>query len=1016
MTIRTKKVNKLKGGKYTKKLVGGVNGHRGHGNVGTHNKAGRKEARAKAKIQKAEEVIKEKQVRRNKQTGAEGRGAVKQPTVRTLRRRQQSLQRRQTAQKQLNKNVGKIMSIYNSNPEANGSDTALFSKTLDYILSGTTPSQTIKDLPEKYKKLLTEVQNNKELRDLVKRNIIIIRSAEAGYQMATAGNQNQLLETKANRQFRGSQGHKVPQKRNPLYGKHNQHKSPTTNNKNPPPQTNSPPSTMRIRPPIPVPAESPARVTPEPGAGTGNTGYEAMYDAFVPGDRNTDAFVPGDRKTDTYTVMRTPTNEAILTGQGQGKEGTGKKGTGNLPQQVVVQGQPVPPHMNIGPNINGVKTNAGPAHLNTHMYYKHSLGNYETPVPQTGSQTSQPLYDSIPDGATKQMPGKPIHRIDTQFSRDLVISNNDLGNVSSLNAIGYDSLVEQKPINVVINVNSLVKCKIINLCNTYQYKTKDIEDTLKSVLSNIIRISNENNRMRNVYLLYSDENKNILDATLKKLHIAYTKMFNKLQVSFDSLKELNENDYYIYYDKSNPKKCKSPQDTNNYGGICINEKLEIQKINLGQKPMQEKEKQSNLEYNGDPLLGQAIPGEHGNTGYNQIQSTNPPQNGMPVHRAYSTLNGNFSAGLQRTGTKYNQLQTNPSAPANTQARSPSARIQQEPNRGKYSKPNPAAISFSDIPNALSALKTAIENSKSRTLKKKRGSQRGKLHKDCHDDGTKLKGYIKQLLDINSSILVAGVDYVVGCELANNVLELIKKIQNEITKLGDSEKNTKTKENYENQIKALQEQVFNLKTLTVDADNYEETLQKATEMQKQIADITEVTLKDVGNVIESLRDNLKLKGRKDKFSKTRKLGRNVTFADQKGVTTVARQTARQTASKPADVIEEALSGDKNVIYAKPAQILGVPGQRGTEYINAQGDVIQPPIPLRKPQIPPKDAPPKRHSIKRKRGTATTLSNTSTQRSKSHSNTGANAGANAAAKDPFPGGLVFVNAGSFRGSPE
>ena len=58
--------------------------------------------------------------------------------------------------------------------------------------------------------------------------------------------------------------------------------------------------------------------------------------------------------------------------------------------------------------------------------------------------------------------------------------------------------------------------------------------------------------------------------------------------------------------------------------------------------------------------------------------------------------------------------------------------------------------------------------------------------------------------------------------------------------------------YESQINALENQILDLRTLTVDANNYEETLQNATAIQQKIIDIQDVTSKTVGNVIEELK--------------------------------------------------------------------------------------------------------------------------------------------------------------------
>jgi hypothetical protein len=375
-------------------------------------------------------------------------------------------------------------------------------------------------------------------------------------------------------------------------------------------------------------------------------------------------------------------------------------------------------------------------------------------------------------------------------------------------------------VTIVINVDSMIereqkRRRIRRRRVKYTFKTSIIKNLLKQIKE--LYKTNENKKIIDkIYLLSTIKKKYIIgDIDSNLINHLKTNTTNgnvkfktgPIQQSYDNVVE--KNIYYIYYDVHNPTPIM---------------------INL-----------ANLS-------------EHTSTIRNN-----------PAYDYASQQTENIYHHLQR-GSMHQSNQLPQSKPTNyPYYNQPHA--QNQPSVA-YSTSNQSVSSLSEIPKVLETLKTlktAIDKSRKGTLKRKRGNQRGQLHTDCQADGEKLKGYIDELLNINISISVAGVDYVVGCELPNNVLGLIQQIKAVINKLSESENDTKKKEKYETQISALEHQILELKPLTVDANNYKNILKNALDIQQQIIEIIDnknVNPEIVGNIIKELESKFTLKTKTD----------------------------------------------------------------------------------------------------------------------------------------------------------
>ena len=468
-----------------------------------------------------------------------------------------------------------------------------------------------------------------------------------------------------------------------------------------------------------------------------------------------------------------------------------------------------------------------------------------------------------------------------------VLGPNNLYDDDKSIGVVYENInSSQVSVTVVINVDSLVKCEKRKLirggtCTEYKFKNDDIQG---KIIDYLIK-TNKDNKIKSIYLLASKEKKQIF--AFKNNIIPNNKFKNitgPLQKNFNKL-NLNKNDYYIYYyDSEKPhKQCtisKKPKVSGvKYGGICIGGNSQPKKINLFQPNTEPTEGShyNHLNRNQQQTQPQLSVGNSGSH-YNHLnRNQQQTQTQLSVDNSgshYNHLNRNqqqtqTQLSVVNSGLHYNtpnqyDLSANITTPG-----------QEKKTMGVYVMPN-QHVPLSEIPKALEALKTALVKSKTGTLKRKRGSQRGQLHKDCQADGAKLQGYVDTLLNINSSILVAGVDYVVGCELVNNVLGLIEKIKNFINSLSKNKNYTKKKGQYKRQIEALENQIFDLKKINVSADDYAITLKNATDIQKQIININKVTPKVVGDIIEGLKKTFDLKtkssGSNGTHNRTRK-GRN-----------------------------------------------------------------------------------------------------------------------------------------------
>jgi hypothetical protein len=598
-------------------------------------------------------------------------------------------------------------------------------------------------------------------------------------------------------------------------------------------------------------------------AGYQNDAYEDMTDAFVPG-----AVIgspPGPRN-DAYMDMAGANG---ATGAETGPDG------GDNPMYLVTQRQ--------------VQTQGQNGYEVPNAAVKRSgNGDYASIQHESGERNGQEgAYESI---------NHNLRRIDTVFPN----ANGANGVVISNDALEISSETNTE-INVVINIDSLVKCEKRKLirggtCTEYTFKDKD----LQGKIINFLTQTNEINNIKSIYLLAFNAKKQILKIDTNIINNEkFQYITGPLQTNFNKL-DLKINDYYIYYDNSNKpgQQCAISKKSRvygiKYGGICIGGNSRPRIKNLYDPDESSNGLRPNVAYSRT-YLDQAFSGTPSQDGKTQPSQTNfvkDPKGYMHLQgnrskltkgKDYTSLGPgtrNRTTSEVNAGTRQGDIskanEGRPLPPLPEQGRTlPSGQNQAQSQAiGVYAKPN-QPVSLSEIPKALKTLKTALDKSRKGTLKRKRGSQPGKLHSDCQADGVKLKGYIDALLNINSSIIVAGVDYVVGCELANNVLGLIEKIKAVIQKLSESESDTTQKKNYKKQIEALENLILDLKFLTVDDKNYEDRLKNAKAIQDQINAISEVTPDIVDKIIKVLESKFKLKTKQSRRSSR---DRRVTFAN------------------------------------------------------------------------------------------------------------------------------------------